>query len=242
MASGITRLYGSWQATELGSLSFKIEDRHSYADIALQFLRLDGGALSITGTAFNDNGLRLTNLFWTQRAENGSWTLQVSQIDVTDFVDIYGLVSPYSGFQNLSFNTNPTINTPNQGLGIAGGVKLSENIYAIASIADANADPSHPDFDAFGDGNLFKSLKLGYTAGFDRIYSDNVHLTLWHADAADNGSRAEDYAGTGKTTIAKRLASGLNRGVVYPRGGKRSFAAVQSKCFTAPKRGCVANF
>ncbi|WP_282022335.1 carbohydrate porin [Ruegeria faecimaris] len=192
-ASGIARFYGSWQATERGSLTFKIEDRHSYTDVAPQFLGLDGGALSITGTAFNDNGLLLTNLFWTQRAENGSWTLQVGQIDVTDFVDIYGLVSPYSGFQNLSFNTNPTINTPNQGLGIAGGVKLSENLYAVASVSDANADPSDPNFDVFSDGNLFKSLELGYTSGFDRIYFDNMHLTLWHADAADDGSRPEDY-------------------------------------------------
>ena len=192
-ASGIARFYGNWQATERGSLTFKIEDRHSYTDVAPQFLGLDGGALSITGTAFNDNGLLLTNLFWTQRAENGSWTLQVGQIDVTDFVDIYGLVSPYSGFQNLSFNTNPTLNAPNPGLGIAGGIKLSENFYAVASVADANADPSDPSFDVFSDGNLFKSLELGYTSGFDRIYFDNVHLTLWHADGAEDGSRAEDY-------------------------------------------------
>jgi porin len=192
-ASGIARVYGSWQATERGSLTFKIEDRHGYTDVAPQFLGLDGGALSITGTAFNDNGLLLTNLFWTQRAENGAWTLQVGQIDVTDFVDIYGLVSPYSGFQNLSFNTNPTINTPNQGIGIAGGIKLNENFYAVASVADANADPSDPSLDVFSDGNLFKSFEIGYTSGFDRIYFDNVHLTLWHADAADDGSRAEDY-------------------------------------------------
>jgi porin len=192
-ASGIARFYGSWQATERGSLTFKIEDRHSYTDVAPQFLGLDGGALSITGTAFNDSGLLLTNLFWTQRAENGSWTLQFGQIDVTDFVDIYGLVSPYSGFQNLSFNTNPTLNAPNPGLGIAGGIKLSENFYAVASVADANADPSDPNFDVFSDGNLFKSLELGYTSGFDRIYFDNIHLTLWHADAAEDGSRAEDY-------------------------------------------------
>lgn len=192
-ASGIARFYGNWQATERGSLTFKIEDRHSYTDVAPQFLGLDGGALSITGTAFNDNGLLLTNLFWTQRAESGAWTLQIGQIDVTDFVDIYGLVSPYSGFQNLSFNTNPTLNAPNPGLGIAGGIKLSENFYAVASVADANADPSDPNFDVFSDGNLFKSLELGYTSGFDRIYFDNVHLTLWHADAAEDGSRAEDY-------------------------------------------------
>lgn len=71
-SSGIARFYGSWQATDLGSLTFKIEHRHAYGAVAPQFLGLDGGALSITGTGFNDNGTMLTNLFWTQRAENGS--------------------------------------------------------------------------------------------------------------------------------------------------------------------------
>ncbi|MCA0872963.1 carbohydrate porin [Seohaeicola saemankumensis] len=192
-SGGIARFYGSWQATERGSLTFKLEHRHAYGAVAPQFLGLDGGAVSITGTAFNDNGTMLTNLFWTQRAEDGSWTLQFGQIDVTDFVDIYGLVSPYTGFQNLAFNTNPTINAPNPGLGIAGGIKLGANFYAVASVADANADPASPDFDVFSHGNLFKSLEIGYTSGFDRLYFDNVHLTLWHADAADDGSRAEDY-------------------------------------------------
>ena len=192
-ASGIVRFYGNWQATKLGSVTFKFESRDAYTPVAPQFLGLDGGALSITGTAFNDNGVLLTNLFWTQRAADDSWTVQVGQIDVTDFLDIYGAVSPYTAFQNLSFNTNPTINTPNPGLGIAGGARLGNNFYVVGSLADANADPSSPDLDVFRDGELFKSLEIGYTSGFDRIYLDNIHLTLWHADAADNGSRQEDY-------------------------------------------------
>ncbi len=192
-AGGILRLYGTWQATKTGALTFKVEHRHRYGAVAPQFLGLDGGAVSITGTAFNDSGALLTNLFWTERAADGAWTFQVGQIDVTDFVDIYGLVSPYTAFQNLAFNTNPTINAPNPGLGLAGGVRLGPNFYAVGSVADADADPSSPGFDVFRDGNLFKSLEIGYTSGFDRIYFDNVHLTLWHADASDELGRAEDY-------------------------------------------------
>lgn len=192
-SSGIFRFYGNWQATEHGSLTFKIENRHAFSSVAPQFLGLDNGALSITGTAFNDSGTLLTNLFWTQRAADEAWTLQFGQIDVTDFLDLYGAVSPYTAFQNLAFNTNPTINTPNPGLGIAGGTRLGQNFYAVGSIADANADPSSPDFDVFSDGDLFKSLEVGYTTSPDRIYLDNTHFTFWHADAADDGSREEDY-------------------------------------------------
>lgn len=192
-ASGIVRFYGAWQATPNGSLTFKVENRHAFTDVAPQFLGLDGGALSITGTAFNNTQTLLTNLYWTQRADDGSWTMQIGQIDVTDFLDIYGLVSPYTAFQNLAFNTNPTINAPNPGFGVAGGLTLGENFYAVASVADANADPNNPDLDVFSDGDLFKSLEIGYTSGFDRIYFDNIHVTLWHSDAARDGSRSEDY-------------------------------------------------
>ena len=195
-SGGIFRLYGNWKATENGSLTFKLEDRHAYSDVAPQNFGFDGGALSITGTAFNDNGTLLTNLFWTQRAADGSWVLQIGQLDVTDYLDVYGLVSPYTAFQNLAFNTNPTINAPNPGLGIAGGVKLGSNFYLTGAIADANADPSSPDFDVFSEGDLFISEEVGYTSGFDRVYFDNVHFTFWHADAADDGTRAEDYGVT----------------------------------------------
>ncbi|MEM1076518.1 MAG: carbohydrate porin [Pseudomonadota bacterium] len=195
-SGGIFRFYGNWKATKNGSLTFKIEDRHKYGDVAPQDFGFDGGALSIPGTAFNDNSALLTNLFWTQRAENGSWTLQFGQIDVTDFLDVYGLVSPYTAFQNLAFNTNPTINAPNPGLGIAGGAKLSDNFYVVGSVTDANADPSSPDADVFSDAELFKSLEIGYTSNFGRIYFDNIHFTFWHSDAAEDGSRREDYGAT----------------------------------------------
>ncbi|PSL21580.1 carbohydrate porin [Shimia abyssi] len=188
-AGGIARLYGSWQATENGSLTFKIENRHGYGSPDPQNMLLGQGILSIPGTAFNDNGSLLTNLYWTQRAEDGAWTFQIGQIDVTDFLSIYGLVSPYTAFQNLAFNTNPTISAPDQGLGMAFGARLGKNAYVVASVADAMGDPSEPDFDVFDHRRLFKSVEIGYTSGFDRIYFDNVHLTLWHTD----GKAAEDY-------------------------------------------------
>ncbi|MGV6850188.1 MAG: hypothetical protein ACWA5A_17580, partial [Marinibacterium sp.] len=59
---------------ENGSLTFKVENRHAYGDVAPQFFGFDSGALSITGTAFNDIGTALTNLFWTQRAADGTCT------------------------------------------------------------------------------------------------------------------------------------------------------------------------
>ncbi|QDG79708.1 carbohydrate porin [Labrenzia sp. PHM005] len=194
---GMARIYGTWQAFENGGLTAKLEHRTAYTSVAPQFFGFDSGAQSITGTAFNDIQLALTNLFWTQRAEGGAWVLQAGQLDVTDFVDVYGLVSPYTAFQNLAFNTNPTINAPNQGLGIAGGVRLHKNIYAIASVADANGDPTQPNLNVFNKRETFKSFELGFMSGQDRIYFDNIHLTVWQSDGADDGSRKDDWGISG---------------------------------------------
>lgn len=197
---GIARIYGTWQAFESGGLTAKLEHRTAYTTVAPQFFGFDSGAQSITGTAFNDIQLALTNLFWTQRGPNRIWTVQAGQIDVTDFVDVYGLVSPYTAFQNLAFNTNPTINAPNPGLAIAGGVRLHENIYAIAAIADANGNPAEPNFDVFKTGETFKSIEIGYMSSQDRIYFDNIHLTFWQSDGAEDGSRRADWGVAGSAS------------------------------------------
>ncbi len=191
-SGGIARFYGTWQATENGSVTFKLENRHAYGAVAPQFFGFDSGALSITGTAFNDIGTALTNLFWTYRSPDRNWTFQLGQIDVTDFVDAYGMISPYSAFQNLAFSTNPTISAPNPGLGMALGARLGRNLYAVGSIADANGDPTNPDAEVLSTGETFKSVEIGFFGGPERIYFDNVHLTLWQSDAASDGSREED--------------------------------------------------
>lgn len=193
-AGGMARIFGTVALGQSGhSLTFKLEDRHAIGgQTPPQNFGFDSGALSITGTAFNDNGALLTNLFWTFRDPRGRFTLQAGQIDVTDFLDIYGLVSPYTAFQNLAFNTNPTINAPNPGLGVAAGMRIGPHFYAVGSIADANADPSEPDLTVFDTGETFKSLEIGYSSAPDRIYFDNIHLTFWQSDSASDGARNGD--------------------------------------------------
>lgn len=214
-SGGIFRFYGSWQATETGSLTFKLENRRAYGKVAPQFYGFDAGALSITGTAFTDNGIMMSNLFWTQRDPEGRWTFQIGQIDVTDFVDVYGLVSPYTAFQNLAFNTNPTLNAPNPGPGIAAGAKLGKHVYVVGAIADANGDPTEPSLGVFETGETFKSIEVGYTSGSDRIYFDNIHLTFWQSDGAEDGSRADDKGATFSAAwfIGNRLMPFLRAGV-----------------------------
>ena len=188
---GIGRIFGSWALVDrdgpfAGSLVFKGENRHRLGtDIAPQNLGFASGYNGIPGTAFSDyDGFGVTNLFWRQKFGD-RFNLLVGQVDVTDYLDIYGLVNPWTQFQNLAFLTNPTIPAPNQGLGAAFGTLLTDNIYLIGGFADANGDPTLSPFRTIDEGEFFKHLEIGWFSSFERRYFENVHLTGWHVDERD---------------------------------------------------------
>ena len=190
-AGGIFRFFGNWtvigrESGNTGSIVFKVENRHRLGtDIAPQNLGFEVGYLGITGTAFSDYGWGLTNLYWKQRFNQGRISFVAGAVDVTDYLDVYGLITPWTSFQNLSFLTNPTIPAPNQGLGAAIGAMATDNIYVIGGLADTNGDPTEPLdwFDTFfSDNEYFYHFEVGWTSSQDRIYLDNIHLTGWYAD------------------------------------------------------------
>jgi porin len=178
-----------------GSIVFKVENRHRLGtEVAPQNLGFEAGYLGITGTAFSDYGWGLTNLYWKQRLNQGRISFIAGAVDVTDYVDVYGLTNPWTSFQNLVFLTDPTIPAPNQGLGVAFGAMATDHIYVVGGLADANGDPTKPGdwFDTFfNDHEYFYHFEVGWTSSQDRIYLDNIHLTGWYADERDE-AQVED--------------------------------------------------
>jgi porin len=189
-AAGMWRLFGSWEILDrkgpfTGSLIFKGENRHDIkSEVTPLPLAFGFGSALPSGVPFNDAGWILTNLFWKQKVGDRV-TLQFGQVDATDYLDLYGLVNPWTQFTNLAFLTNPTIPAPNQGLGAALGVTLSDNLYLIAGFADPNADASKPFEDPFDNGEFFTHAELGWTSAPERFIFDNFHVTGWHVDDRD---------------------------------------------------------
>jgi porin len=107
-------------------------------------------------------------------------------VDPTDYVDVYALASPWTGFMNFAFSTgSASIAVPNEGFGLAASGMLTDNIFLIGGLADLNSDPTDPGQTVesfFQDNEYFKHIEIGWTPSQDRIYLDNVHLTYWHAD------------------------------------------------------------
>jgi porin len=107
-------------------------------------------------------------------------------IDTTDWVDLYALASPWTGFSNFVFATGgASIPVPDDAaLGAYVNAMLNDNLYIIGGFADSNADSTDPfeGFDTFGDHEFFKTIELGWVTSRDRFYLDNTHVTYWQAD------------------------------------------------------------
>ena len=241
-ASGMVRIFGSWDllgrgTKNTGALVYKIEHRHSYTDISPQGFGFDQGYVGLIEPPFSDQGTRWTNLFWRQRLNEGKATITAGLLDATDYVNVYALASPWTGFMNFAFSTgSASMFIPNDAaFGIAGGTMLSNNMFLIGGLVNAYTDSTDP-FETVGDffseNEYFSSIELGWTRSQGRIYQDNMHVTLWHVDesipaetpggwgVAFNYSRSLNddklmpffrggYADEGGTLLQKSLSAGL---------------------------------
>jgi len=241
-ASGMVRIFGSWDllgrgTKNTGALVYKIEHRHSYTDVSPQGFGFDQGYVGLIEPPFSDQGTRWTNLFWRQRLNEGKATITAGLLDATDYVNVYALASPWTGFMNFAFSTgSASMFIPNDAaFGIAGGTMLSNNMFLIGGLVNAYTDSTDP-FETVGDffseNEYFSSIELGWTRSQGRIYQDNMHVTLWHVDesipaetpggwgVAFNYSRSLNddklmpffrggYADEGGTLLQKSLSAGL---------------------------------
>ena len=190
-AGGMIRFFGSWDLVgrgtkNTGAFVWKVEHRHGYTDVAPSGFQFNLGSVGLVEPPFSDQGLRLTNLYWRQRLAGGRITLMGGFVDATDYVDVYALASPWTGFLNFAFSTGTTtLAVPTEGFGLAVGAMLTDQLFIIGGLADLNSDPTEP-WRTFGsfftDNEYCQHIEIGWTPSQARIYLDNIHLTLWHAD------------------------------------------------------------
>lgn len=223
-AGGAWRFFGRWNllgrdGPNTGALVFKFENRHSLDDTSPANFGTALGYAGLVSSVFNDQGWRATHLYWQQGFAGGRGVVWAGWLDTSDFVDVFALASPWSGFSNLAFQTGSgTIGgLPDGAFGTMAGGFLSDNIYMAASIVDANADPTDifagPD-SLFSEGETFKTLELGWTSSAEALFLDNAHLTFWQIDRR---SKAGTPSGHGVAFSYTKAVD--NAWLLFGRGG-----------------------
>lgn len=190
-AGGIIRLYGSWtllgrNSNDKGSIVFKVENRHHLGtEITPSQLADEVGYAGLTAIVFSDAGSLLTNLYWQQALMHNRLAFVAGIVDATDYLNLYGLVNPWTDFSNLAFSTDPTIPVPNQGIGTALRFLMKDHWYLLGGLTDTNGDPSDPgeSFRSFfDDREYFVHLEAGWISSYEDRFTDNIHLMIWQAD------------------------------------------------------------
>jgi len=205
-AGGVVRFFGQWDLVgrdsgNTGSFIWKIEHRHKYTTIPPNGTKNEIGYAGIISPTFSDIGTRLTNLYWKQNLKQGNLEIVAGFIDTTDWLDLYALASPWTGFTNFALATgSATIPTPDDAtLGAYVNAMLNKNLYLIIGFADANADSTDPfnGFDTFfNEHEFFKSIEIGRVTSRDRFYLDNTHVTLWQVDEREEAGVSSGWGVT----------------------------------------------
>ena len=206
---GMVRLYGTWDlvgrdSENTGTFIYKVEHRHRYGAIPAKDLGFDLGYVGLFNPPFSDQRWRMTNLFWKQRLLEGRLSFTAGFLDSTDYVDVYAMGSPWLHFSNFAFSTgSAAVSLPEDaafGFGVAGFI--TDKLYVIGGLTDANSDPADPFRDTFfSDHEYFKSLELGVTTSRERAYLDNIHVTLWHADRREQAQVEEGWGAAFSFTL-----------------------------------------
>lgn len=204
-SGGIGRFFGSWTPVgrgtkNHGSLVFRVDHRHRYSELAPQDAGIVAGSALPTASLYSDRGWGLVNLQWSQAILEGRGGFIVGFTPADDYFHAYALANPLTAFSNLAFSTGGEIALPDTGLGIAAGTMLGENWYWKGGIHDANGDSTDPNFDVFGDWELYKNLEIGWTSDQDMLFFNNVHIGFWHADERTEANVPESWGVVGNAT------------------------------------------
>lgn len=201
-AGNVFRVYGTWTATgrgtpNNGALVFKFENRSAIGSkISPSELGPSLGYAGVLSSTYTDVGWILSNFYWRQRFANGRGSFVIGQVDNKDYVNVSGLISPWTAFTNYEFEQQATYGGPAQGLGAALQWRLNDKWAVLGGFTDANADPSDPiesAKDFFDTGETFKHIAIGWSPDWKDRVDQSVQLTLWHIDEREEAGVEEGH-------------------------------------------------
>jgi porin len=147
-ASGVIDIPVSWslvgrESGNTGTFSFKFENRHIFGSrpVSPMFLGFESGSLLLPATKANNFTFRFTEMLWQQALANNRVHLVLGKLDPTNYYTFHGLVHPFMNYFGYGSSVSPTANWPNQGAGIIGSVRPTEQLYINLGLHDAGGDP-----------------------------------------------------------------------------------------------------
>jgi porin len=190
-ASQVFRILGTWLSIgdadgAHGHLVWKGEYRGAFGgNPTPRDMGFDTGSVLSTAN-YKEMGWGVTDLYWTQHLWDNEAVLLVGHMDAGDWADQYPLLNAWKRFLNDAFYNNPTESIPKRGFGLVGHSYLSEHLFIMGGVHDANGPDDRLDFDSFWNTReLMTWVEFGYRGERDISRGQNFHLHLWQQDARE---------------------------------------------------------
>ena len=239
----------SWKALEtdsgaVGRLNVNVQSRHKFTDIAPMFLGFQTGTNSLTATGYKEFSPRFAELNWSQSLLDNRVHLTIGKVDMPNYFTFHGLLVPFTDFLSYGFSVNSTVNWPDQGAGLVGSVRPTENLYIMAGVSDSQGDRfDRGDIlccgDNFFDGRVFTAVEVGFVPSFAERLLKKISLTYWHNDEyAINGDPAsispegEGWAFTAHWYFNDRIMPFIKYGKNDGEQGGQGFNTISEEAFT----------
>jgi hypothetical protein len=173
---------------EEGALWAQLESRWDYGSTGPEELGASsiGSAIGTADTfARYDVAFVLRNLYWRQGSLDANWVYRIGKISPDAMLAQSEYLDPLSTFLP-SGGTGPfAIALPDSGLGIAGGVHLTDRVVLGGLVSDANGNRF--DFGDLGAGDYFKAIELQAKIAPRTAEAPYSKVTFWHTDGTQDG-------------------------------------------------------
>jgi len=190
-SAGVLRATAVWTlkgrgTPNFGRLNVMLDHRHAYRSVAPASLAGQFGYIGQTGIFYSDIGFAVINLNWQQAFKDGDAGLIVGRYDPNDYQNVLGYVNPWTIFSNLAINLDTSIALPDSSWGIGAGTYITDQIYVLGGINDANGVGSD-NLEFFeGGAEFYKYMHVGWTPTKDERYFKNIHVMAWHVDERED--------------------------------------------------------
>lgn len=174
-----------------GSIVFNVQNRHRIGtDLPPESLAPNFGWAGLTAPDFSDEGWGVTELYWRMQALAGlPLEVRVGRLSAFGFFNVTPASDTNTSFMNNNLVLSSTVGyAPGGSLGVAAFGGITENIYTIATVIDANGGYDQIGFESLGDGEFFKGLEVGWSdrgVTNDSFRLNDIHVSLWHRDEID---------------------------------------------------------
>lgn len=173
-------------------LAFRVRDRRAYSEFAPSDIQKRTDLLWGTVDGFNDSGFQVPDLYFDQRLREDRLSLRYGQFSIDSFVDKHAVRGAKRYFLNQAFSSNPTVNFPSYGAGLAANWKPGERWEFTAGISNIQGVEGDAQVDFSLDSNaLFGAIQAAYS--FSGMDGKGARLQLmgWGGDE----NNVEDYRG-----------------------------------------------